>query len=133
MISCGPQVSWRISSYLASHCWALHQLCLRTVFRSIHTQGPDLNYRETQQFAPGLEWAPCTPRVLSKPPLGENCTQRDELPNICYTGSVTALPNRDGIKEQNHVEADPSADRERRTWRRRDSQRAENCLLVLYS
>jgi Acyl-CoA thioester hydrolase/BAAT N-terminal region len=84
----------------------------------------DLNYRETQQFAPGLEWAPCTPRVLSKTPPGENCTQRDELPNICYTGSVPALSNRDAIKEQNHVEADPSADRERRTWRRRNSQRA---------
>jgi hypothetical protein len=58
------------------------------------------------------------------PPVGENCTQRDELPNICYTGSVTAISNRDGIKEQNHVEADPSADREIRTWRRRNSQRA---------
>src|SRR5579864_7084103 len=81
---------------------------------------------------PGLEWAPCTPCVLSKTPLGENCTQRDELPNICYTGSVTAMSNRDGIKEQYHVEADPSANRERRTWRRRNSQRAENCLLVLY-
>ena len=104
-----------------------------SLFWSLFQNRSDLNYRETQQFVRGLEWAPCTPRVLSKTPPGENCTQRDELSNICYTGSVTAMSNRDVIKEQRHIEADPSADHEIRTWRRRNSQRAENCRLVLHS